>query len=112
VRCAQGDDYVEAMLPDTERDPLFPRVFNAIPDTVGRIAQQAVPQVSRQAFAVTGIDLPGFPALAVPLHRRDGRAFGAYGIALPSRGASSEATRQELAHAFMLEAADVQSRLI
>ena len=100
-----------AMLPDTERDTLFQRIFNAVPDTVGRIAEQVVSHVSRQGFAVTGIDVPGFPALAVPLHRRDGRAFGAYGISLPSRTASST-TQQELVHALTLEAANVRSRLI
>jgi IclR family pca regulon transcriptional regulator len=101
-----------AMLPDTERDALFRRVSKAVPDTVGRIAQQAVSHVLRQGFAVTGINMPGFPALAVPLHRRDGRAFGPYGIALPSRGASREDAPQELVDALTLEAANVQSRLI
>jgi IclR family transcriptional regulator, pca regulon regulatory protein len=95
-----------------ERDALFRRVSKAVPDTVGRIAQQAVSHVLRQGFAVTGINMPGFPALAVPLHRRDGRAFGPYGIALPSRGASREDAPQELVDALTSEAANVQSRLI
>jgi IclR family pca regulon transcriptional regulator len=101
-----------ATLPDAERDSLLGAMAQATPVGVAHAAHSAIARAVRCVFAITGGNLPGFPALAVPLRRRDGRAFGAYGIALPSQEAMREGARRELVCALISEAAVLQRHLI
>jgi DNA-binding IclR family transcriptional regulator len=101
-----------ATLPEAERASLLEALAETAPAGMVDVAHRAVSRAVRHEFAVTGSDLPGFPALAVPLRRRDGRAFGAYGLALPSREASREDVRLELVRTLTLEATALQRYLL